>query len=139
MRNKRYKIAFFFAAVASIFLFLSGTTGRQNIEKLEHILSMYIHSEIITYLFFIPIIIASFGALAVLLGGYLVLKKNVILGNVFMALGSGAGIITFVIQLMVSVVNARLTLDMSFSSLGVICALIAQFFASEKRLKKIFK
>ncbi|MFT4303678.1 MAG: hypothetical protein ACMXYG_03870 [Candidatus Woesearchaeota archaeon] len=135
-------IAFFLALVSSFFLFISGTTGVNTWRKIEEIVLRYVDFVFIDFLFVLVLIIASLGGLSVFIGGILIIRNKVLLGNVFVALGAGAGFISFFFNLFISMVSFNFSLYsyLSYSSLGVFFALATQFFSTgEHRIEIYYK
>jgi hypothetical protein len=133
-RNKN-TLAFWLAMLSSILLFISGTTGAAHWTEIKNIILTYFNLQWINLLLVLAVTIASLGALAVFAGGMLILKKKVIWGRILIYLGSGAGIISFIFNFFVSFISANLSIYsyLSFSSLGVIFALLAQVFSRSKK------
>ncbi len=138
--KKSNKRAFFMAMISSFFLFVSGTTGVAHWTDIREIILNYFNISWINLLLSGVLIVASFGALAVFSGGILILKRKVILGRILIYLGSGAGMISFIFNFFISFISSNLSIYsyLSFSSLGVIFALLAQFFAKDKKKKRFF-
>jgi len=141
MKHKTRKnniIAFWLAVISSIFLFISGTTGVADWIKIEDTALKYANFHFINILFILVMIIASFGGIAVLIGGILILKRKVFLGGLLISLGSGAGLMGFFFNILILIIafNFSIYSYLSFSSLGVIFALSAQFFSDKKKKKK---
>jgi hypothetical protein len=132
IKNKNLP-AFVLAILSSLLLLLSGTTGVASWMELEDIILKYFNFELISLIFVLLLIVASFGALAVLIGGFLVLKKKVSLGKLLISLGSGAGIIGFIFNLFISISISNFSIYsfLSLSSLGVIFALLAQILSKK--------
>ncbi len=131
-------IAFWLATASSLFLFLSGTTGVSGLTQIEEIAFKYANLPYMNILFVLAFIFASFGGITVLIGGILILKNKVTFGDLLIALGSGAGIISFLFTLFISskAANVPIYSHLSFSSLGVIFALAAQFMSRTKKKRK---
>jgi hypothetical protein len=129
-------IAFFLALISSFFLLISGTTGVSSWIEIEDLILKYANFFLINEIFIIIFIIASFGGLAVLLGGFLILRNKNVFGNLFITLGTGAGIITFSFSLFLSIISNDFSLFsyFSLSSLGIIFALSAQFFSNKEKI-----
>jgi len=135
---KRNRVAFCLAMVSSLFLFISGTNGLSNWVKIRNIVANYVNFPGMDDLFVPILIVASLGAFSVFAGGILALKKKRLSGRILILLGSGAGLIGFVFNLLVSIAIPNLSLSsyLSFSSLGVVFALLAQIFLRKKDNKK---
>lgn len=136
--KKNNLIAFWLAMASSLFLFISGTTGVASWVGIEKIILKYVNFQWINILFISLLIISSFGGIAVFIGGILVLKKKLFLGNLLISLGSGAGLISFIFNLLILIINFNFSIYyyLSFSSLGVILALSAQIFSGNKNKKR---
>jgi hypothetical protein len=133
-------IAFIFALFSSSFLFISGYNGVANWLRLEEIILSFLNLGIIHVLFIIVIIISSFGGLVVLIGGILILFNKIFVGNLFISLGTGAGLISFAFNFIISISTNDFSLSnyLSFSSLGVIFAILAQTFSNKKNMVEYF-
>lgn len=132
-KNRNWK-AFWLTIIASIFLFISGRTGTSEIIQIEKIIFRYFDYQILKIFFLVLFIIASFGAFSVLIGGFLVLKRKYLAGRIFIFLGSGAGILSFIFNLIISIMTKGINISsyLSYSSVGVVFAILAQYFSSEK-------
>ena len=133
--RKNILTAFWLSMISSFFLFISGTTGVAGWMQIEDIVLRYLSFEWIDTIFIFLLLIASFGGFAVFFGGILLLKNKILLGNLLIALGSGAGLIGFVLNLAISILTLNLSIYsyLSFSSLGVLFAISAQFFSKKKK------
>jgi hypothetical protein len=143
-RKKRNKIAFWLAIVSCVFLFISGTTGTASLRGIEDFVLKFLDLTIVRILFFILSIAASLGAISVLVGAFLIKKNKIVLARVLIILGSGAGFLSVVLGLIVSIATSEKFLYsyLSFSSLGVIFAIASQLFSRRKlknRKKGILK
>lgn len=138
MKIKKNKVSFWLAMISSLFLFISGTNGFTNWAKIQNIVLNYANYPIIGYLFVPILIFASLGAFSVFIGGVLALKKKRLTGRTLILLGSGAGLIGFIFNLLVSntIPNLSLNSYLSFSSLGIIFAILAQIFLKKKKRKR---
>lgn len=134
MAKKKNRKVFWLALISSIFLFISGTNGVAGLRSIGNVVLNYIDFQLLQPLFIILLIIASFGGLSVLVGGILALKNKELLSKIFIWLGSGAGILGFFFNLFISIITLNLPKysSLSFSSLGIIFALAAQFVISRK-------
>ena len=124
--------------LSSLFLFISGTNGFATWVNIRRIFFTIIDASPLIEILFVPVlIVASLGAFSVLFGGYLALKEKFRLARIFILVGSGAGLISFVFNLFVSLyINLSLSFYFSFSSLGIISALLAHGVLMKKRKKK---
>lgn len=138
--KRNNKIAFWAAMFASFFLLISGSSGISNLIELENIVLKYLNLQVIKILFTSFLIIASFGALSVFAGGIFILKNKVSAGRLFIALGSGAGIIGLIFNLLISSsLYSPEYFSLSFSSLGVIFAILSQIISRKNKKSKFFK
>lgn len=138
-KTRKYNlIAFWLAVISSVFLFLSGSTGVSGLIAIEETVFKYAYIPYLNILFILALVFASFGGITVLFGGYLVLKNKVTWGDLLIGLGSGAGVVGFLFNLFISfkTLNISIIPNLSFSSLGVICALLAQFISRNEKKKK---
>jgi len=88
------KIAGSIAVVAGVLILMAGLTGVAEWEQNQQIVEFIIgESEIVSEVFFILILIASFGGLAVIAGGWLLIKNRSFVGKLLVDLGAGAGLI----------------------------------------------
>ncbi|MDA3780285.1 MAG: hypothetical protein PF487_08750 [Bacteroidales bacterium] len=135
---KRTKVSFWLAMASSLFLFISGTNGFSNWVKIRDVVLSYVDYPLVGYLFVPILIIASLGALSVFIGGILALKRKRLPARILILLGSGVGLIGFIFNLLVSntIPNLSLNLYLSFSSLGVVLAILAQIFLNKKKRKR---
>jgi hypothetical protein len=133
--RKKNSIAFLLAVISAVFLFISGTTGVADWMKVENTVLKYAHLPFINTLFILVSIVASFGGLAVLTGGIFILKRKVILGNILIMLGSGAGLLGFLVNLFILLISFKFSIYsyLSFSSLGVLFAIFAQLVSNKKK------
>jgi len=141
-------ISFYCALISFIFMLISGTTGVRGWIQLGEIVLRYANFPLINLLFLLIIIIASFGGLTVLIGGYLILKKKVVLGDLLISIGMGAGFFGLLVSVLISFMTLEFSIAplLSFSSLGLIFAMLARLFSVSmkkrfwyKFLIKIFK
>jgi len=139
--RKRNVIAFWLAVISSLFLFLSGTTGVSDWIKIEDTVLKYANFTFINTLFILVMIVASFGCIAILIGGILILKEKVFLGDLLISLGSGAGLISFFFNLFILIITFNFSIYsyLSFSSLGVIFALSARIFSGNNKKRWWYK
>ena len=136
-KKKMYVLEFWIAIASSLFLFISGTTGVSSWMEIENVILKYINLESIKLLFVLLLIIASAGAISVMIGGILLLREKVFLGNLFISLGSGAGVLSIIFNIFILVNTPGLSIYsfLSFSSLGTILALLAQILSRIPRKK----
>lgn len=131
--RKKNLLAFWLAMASSLFLFISGTTGVANWMEIEDLVLKYTGFEWINILFILLFVVASFGGLAVFIGGILILREKHFFGKLLISLGSGAGIFGFFFNLYISIITFNLSVYsyLSFSSFGVIFALLAQLISTK--------
>jgi cation transport ATPase len=139
--RKNNVIAFWLAVISSLFLFISGTTGAADWVKIEDAVLKYANFGFISNLFILVLIVASFGGIAVLIGGISILKGKVFWGDLLISLGSGAAIIGFFFNLFILIITSNFSMYsyLSFSSLGVIFAVSAQIFSNTKKNIKWYR
>jgi hypothetical protein len=132
----RNKLAFYLAIFGGFLMLLSGTTGVAGLLFLEQLILGFINSVVIRYVFLVLLIIASFGGFAVFLGGYLILKSRVRLGRFIIMLGSGAGILSLVINGLLIFANKQASMAwfLSSATLGIIFSVAAQVVSRPKKL-----
>jgi hypothetical protein len=150
MPSKRNIIAFRLAFIAGVLLILSGSTGVAGIIALEGKIQEYVSFEFLPLLFSILLVIASLGGFAVIAGGWVISKHKVFWGRVLITLGSGTGLVIFIISTFFAIVSKQLVLTWLFSvgGLGIAFAIAAQLVAkpnhpplkvAKKVAKKVFK
>jgi hypothetical protein len=141
IRKKDRVLAFWFAMISAVLLFASGTTGVKSWTAIQGLVTAYVESYTLNLLFVLILIIASLGGIVVCIGGYLVLRNRVFLGNLLILFGSGAGIVSLVINLIVSIFAFEFSFNTytSLSSLGVLFALMARFVTKREKSTKFFK
>jgi hypothetical protein len=130
------KLAFYFALIAGTLLLISGTSGVAGILFLEQLVLGFIDSVVVRYAFLFLLVIASLGGLSVYFGGYLILKGRVRIGRIVIMVGSGAGILSLVINGYLIFVNRQASMAwfMSSATLGFIFAVAAQVVSRPKKL-----
>jgi hypothetical protein len=125
------------AIIGGIFLFISGTAGMVDfLESLQDIINEFMGetNETIEMVFWILIFIAFLGGIAVIIGGYLILKDFPIAGKILIILGTSMGIIGLIINLISAIYRGETGnflnwLTTSFAGIGVIMAIAAQRIA----------
>lgn len=135
MLRKNNKTAKRLAIISGFLLLLSGITGVGFVNEIEMFVELFFGvNYIITLIFTILIIIASFGGISVIVGGMLIGRNKVLLGKIFIQIGSGAGILSLIAQLLLALFssNMGITSLMSIGSMGVTLAVIAPFYATKK-------
>jgi len=98
--DKRNFLAALIAFVAGVLLIISGEQGPHGtysliIQKLSILVEDQLILTIAKVIALILITISSLGGFAVLIGGYLIIKRNVFFGKILIGLGAGFGIISF--------------------------------------------
>jgi hypothetical protein len=131
-------IAFWCAFFSSIFLFISGTTGVEGLNNIQNIVLRFVNFSFIKIAFVLLIIVASFGGIAVLIGGILILKRKIFWGDLLISLGAGAGVIGFIFNLFISIVTSSFSLNsyLSYASIGVVFAFLAQIVSRKARKRR---
>lgn len=146
--RKNNIIAFWLAMISSFLLFISGTTGVSSWLKIEDVVLKYVNFEFIYVIFFLLLIVASFGGIAVFIAGIFILKEKAFLGDLFILLGTGAGLMGFLFNLIISVSTSNFSIYtyLTYSTAGLLFAFTAQYFSNKKKiimwfnkLKKLFK
>ena len=133
IKNKD-KTAYWFTVVSSVFLLLSWTNGFASFSRIEKTILNLTGLSFLKDLFIPILVIASLGAFAVLFGAFLIKKKKRFSARMFILFGSGAGLIGFLFNLIVAfnVSDFSIYSYLSFSSLGIILAILAQVFLKKK-------
>jgi hypothetical protein len=131
-------IAFWCAFFSSIFLFISGTTGVEGLRRVEEIVLRFVEFSFVKIIFILLIIVASFGGIAVLIGGILILQRKIFWGRLLISIGAGAGVIGFLFNLFISIVTSTFSLNsyLSYSSIGVVFAFLAQIISGKTRKRR---
>ena len=123
------------AAFAGGLLLVSGWTGARPVDRfftlLEDIFGTRPLLILLAYLF---VGVASLGGFAVLLGGYLIWKDRVRTGRILILVGSGAGIFTLLLFLLINLRRAEFSLLLSVLPvvLGIAIGIVARFRAKPK-------
>ncbi len=133
--------AFFLAMASSVFLLISGTTGVTTILRIEEFVLRYADFPWISYIFVLLFIVASLGGIAVFVGGVFVLRQRPVLGYIFISLGSGAGVISFALNLIIAGVSGLGYSFLSFSTLGILLAFLAEVSMGgwNKRFRRLWR
>jgi len=113
---------------------ISSLNGVLTWVKVGNIVYDLVSSPLIRFLFIPILIIASLGAFSVFAGGILALNKKLLLRRVLILLGSGAGLIGFIFNLVISIITLNISVYsyLSFSSIGIIFALASQIFLKKR-------
>ena len=123
------------AAIAGGLLLVSGWTGARPVDRfftlLEDIFGTRPLLIVLAYLF---VGLASLGGFAVLLGGYLIWKDRVRTGRFLILVGSGAGIFTLLLFLLINLRREEFSLLLSVlpTVLGIAIGIVARFHAKPK-------
>jgi len=137
----KLRFAFLLALVAGILMILAGMTGSVGIlglafAELQAHFPQY--ANIIGLVLMILTVIASFGGIAVIIGGFLVLGGRVTTGKLLIGLGAGIGLITVVIGLVSGLVQgyglyasfiAVFATGQTLGWVGLFLSILARMFA----------
>ncbi|MCI4371253.1 MAG: hypothetical protein L3J78_01245 [Thermoplasmata archaeon] len=129
---RRNSEAAILAAIAGACLLLSGWTGARPVDRFFALLNEAFGPQpaliVLAYVF---VGLASFGGLAVLLGGYLIWKDRVRTGRILVLLGSGAGIFTLLLFVLVNLRREEFSLLASVLPIivGIATGIAARFWA----------
>jgi hypothetical protein len=131
---KKRKISFVLSIISGIFLILSGTNGVSFFKRLSEIILRYFDIIILKIIFILLTIIASLGGIAVILGGFLIYKKKIRLGRFIIAIGTGAGLISLLLNFSIIVITRGIPINwfLSFSTLGIIFSVLARRIVKPK-------
>ena len=128
-KNKK---AMFIAIVAGILLLISGISGLAAWETIKDFVIEHItDNEIVQIVFSVLILIASFGGVSVIVGGFIIGKNSVRTGKFLIALGAGMGLIGLLISVIVAYMQESLTIGSFFSigAVGLILSIVARMIA----------
>jgi len=142
--STRNRIAGYMAIVGGILILIGGGTGMAGfLQELSDIIQEMLGSknQTIETIFWILIVIAALGGLAVIIGGLLFLKNYIIVGKILIALGAGFGIIGLILGLISAVYQGDelkyfAWLTTSLMGIGFILSLIARFVAKRPSADK---
>jgi hypothetical protein len=115
--------------IAGLCLLLSGTSGFATWNTIQQFVTTYlINNLFLQIIFSIIIFIASLGGIAVILGGLLIGKNNVITGKFLIMLGAGMGLIGLIIACMIAIIQSNQILGGFFSigTFGILLSIIAR-------------
>ena len=123
-------------------IFIGGGAGMVGfLQDLEKIIEELLGEPnlVVQIIFWILILIAALGGIAVMIGGLLLYKERIITGKVLITLGAGIGIIGLIIGIVTAINQGETVaffawITTSFSGIGIILSIIARFMA--KRPKK---
>lgn len=127
------------AIISGLLLLLSGGSGVAAIKMLAEILfSIIPENKLLIWMFTFLIIIASFGGITVMIGGFLIGKHKVTLGRILIQLGSGMGVLGLLLMILVAIINGRFIMGSFFSigTLGVTLSVIAVLVSKKPKKKK---
>jgi hypothetical protein len=114
------KNAMIIAIVAGFLLLIAGISGFAAWETIkDFVIENITDNEIVQIVFSVLILIASFGGISVIIGGFIIGKNSVRTGKLFILLGSGMGLIGLLISIIVAYIQGSFTIG-SFFSIGVI-------------------
>ncbi len=125
------------AALAGVLLLLTGFNGARGVNHFFLLLTDWLGPNPILFgLAFVFVAIASLGGVAVLLGGYLIYRDQVRTGRLFIILGSGAGLFTLVMFLVVNLRREAFSflLHVLPALAGVALGIAARMRSKPKRL-----
>lgn len=107
------------AIVAGLILITAGISGEGMWIFFRDMLGLVVDNVLLDYLFLALITIASLGGLAVIIGGALIFGNRIGSGKLFVALGTGLGVIGIIIAFAVWFIGGSSPLTISFI-LGII-------------------
>lgn len=134
---RRNEEAALLAAISGILLLLGGYTGARPVNRFFELLEEVFGSRpallAVAYIF---VGIASLGGVTVWIGGFLIWKDRVRLGRILILIGSGAGLFTLILFLLVNLRREEFSLLASVlpAALGVAFGILARFRAKPKRI-----
>jgi len=120
------------ATVSAVFLLLTGYSGARSVRNFfELLVDIFGDRAFLIALAYAFVAIASLGGFAVLAGGYLIWKDRVRTGRLLILIGSGAGLFTLLLFLLVQIRrgNVDLLLSVLPAILGVAIGIIARLRA----------
>jgi len=120
------------ATVSAGFLLLTGYSGARSVHNFFDLLvDIFGARAFLIALAYAFVAIASLGGLAVLAGGYLIWKDRVRTGRLLILIGSGAGLFTLLVFLLVQIRrgNVDLLLSVLPAILGVALGIVARLRA----------
>ena len=137
----RRRLSFLIALISGLLLLIAGVHGSIGIlafalSEITSLLPQFIN--VITFTLVILTIVASSGGIAVIIGGYLILRKRTIPGKLLVSLGGSVGSIGFLINLIsgiglawaiISSAAAIFVIGQSLGWIGVILSVIARVIA----------
>jgi hypothetical protein len=131
---KKRIISFILSIISGIFLILSGTNGVSFLTTFSEFILRYFNIQVIKIIFTLLIIIASFGGIAVILGGFLIYKKKIRVGRFIIAIGTGAGLVSLLLNFLILIITKGIPINwfLSFSTLGIIFSVLARRIVKPK-------
>jgi len=140
--STRNKTAAWLAVIGGILILIGGGTGMVNfLNELKNIIENWLGepNETLELVFWVLILIAALGGLAVMIGGYLIYKNKIIAGKILIALGAGIGFIGLILGLIVSAYHGEEAkffawVTTSFLGFGILLSIIARFLAKRSSL-----
>lgn len=135
------------AIISGLLLLLSGGSGVATVQMLAGLLFEFVPQyKLLTFLYTVLLIFASFGGITVMIGGFLIGKQKVTIGRLLIQLGSGMGVIGLIFTITIAIINNSLIIGSFFSlgTLGVVLGVIAILISTKPKskkpkLKKLFK
>jgi signal transduction histidine kinase len=139
--SARNRTAAIIAIIGGILLLIGGSTGMAGfLSELSNIIQDLLGGEnqVVATIFWILIIIATLGGLAVIIGGLLIYKNHIIIGKILITLGAGMGIIGLIISLISALAQGESIqffswLTTSFLGVGIVLTLVARFMAKREK------
>lgn len=127
-KMKKTIVSFILAIVSGIFLILSGTNGISLIERISDFVLRYFNIQFLKLILGLLTIIASFGGISVIIGGFLIYEKKIRLGRFIILIGTGAGLVSLLLQFLILIFTQGISINwfLSFSTLGVILSVLAR-------------
>jgi membrane-associated HD superfamily phosphohydrolase len=132
-RKGRDELAFRLSIIAGILLFLSGTNGAATWSRLGTIVLYYLDFALVRMVIILLVAFASFGGIAVIVGGYLIKRKHRRWGAVVIAAATGSGVISLIANTVLSIATGDLSSAwfFSFNSVGIIVSIAARLLAMD--------
>ena len=138
---KYRKLAFRLSIISGLLLVLSGTTGIATWSRIAGIVLNVVDMEPLRIAFIIIMIMASLGGITVIIGGYLIMRRYDRAGGLLVLVGSGSGIISLSINMVLAFITGDLTFGwfLSSATLGIILAVAVQVMTVKKVQKFLRK
>ncbi len=118
------------AAIGGVLLLLTGYNGARGVEHFfDWLVDLFGQRPFLRVLAYVFVGVASLGGVAVLAGGFLILKDRVRLGRLLILVGSGAGFFTLLLFLLVNLRREQfsLLLEVLPAVAGVVFGIAARF------------